>query len=239
VGDFGGGTSDFAVLCVGPGRDRHDPGSGVLSVSGVAQAGDAMDSRFMDTFLLDAFGHDDPWTDPESGEVGPWRPIVHNHVTELFYIPLLRTPDLEDQLDRMEPRMHDPTGLHRLRRLVFDDLGFPLAWAIETSKKALSAADTTTFAFREFYNPRLDFTRDVDLPRFALAATPQLDAYRDAIARAVADAGLTLDDIDEVFLTGGTSQLPFVRGLFRDLLGEGKLREADALTSVCEGLALS
>ena len=55
----------------------------------------------------------------------------------------------------------------------------------------------------------------------------------------LAGAGLDEDGIDDVFLTGGTAQLPFVRGVFAERFGVEKLRSADAFTSVCEGLALS
>ena len=46
IGDFGGGTSDFTLARLGPGRKKagHNP---VLGTSGVAIAGDTFDSRIM------------------------------------------------------------------------------------------------------------------------------------------------------------------------------------------------
>src|ERR1044072_8004487 len=46
IGDFGGGTSDFTLARLGPGRKKagHSP---VLGTSGVAIAGDTFDSRIM------------------------------------------------------------------------------------------------------------------------------------------------------------------------------------------------
>jgi hypothetical chaperone protein len=54
---------------------------------------------------------------------------------------------------------------------------------------------------------------------------------KDLLAR----AGDT-EPIDAVFLTGGSSQIPAVRALFTRQFGEGRLRTADAFTSVASGL---
>ena len=238
VGDFGGGTADFAVLRVGPGTE-HEPDGGVLGISGVAMAGDALDSAFMESFLMEDFGRGGTYTSPHTTGIQHWNPTVLTDVQRLFYIPLLRNAELARQLERMERWMDDPAPIRRLTKLVFDDLGYPLAWAIEGSKRQLSQSDTTRFRFEEFYHPKLDLEHDITRDELAAAASAMLDAYRVGISTAIERSSVAVDAIDEVFLTGGTSQLPFIRSLFSDLLGADKLREANALTSVCEGLALS
>ena len=239
VGDFGGGTSDFAVLRCGPGRRSSDRRSDVLGTSGVAQAGDVLDGRFMDTFLMDAFGRGSTWTRPYSEVPEPWDHPVQRQIQRLYYLHLLRSRELQEGLDRLEPRMSDPAIVRRLRRLIFDDLGYPLAWAIEGTKRAFSESERPTFAFDEFHSPSLDLAREVDLEGYARGCSVVLDAYRRAIELALERAGLRTEDIDDVFLTGGTSQLPFVRDLFVERFGAERLRGADAFTSVCEGLAVA
>ena len=68
IGDFGGGTSDFSLLRVGPtvrrGRDRDD---GILGTEGVALAGDAFDARIVRNLVSPAL-----WT-----TVSP-EPVVLN-----------------------------------------------------------------------------------------------------------------------------------------------------------------
>ncbi|MEQ1507513.1 MAG: Hsp70 family protein [Myxococcota bacterium] len=238
VGDFGGGTSDFAILRVGPSRVAGDRLRDVLGTSGVARAGDALDARFMDTFLMEYFGRGATWRN-RHGEMAPWWHPVQNQIRRLYYLHLLRDRSLDEGLQRIEPRMSDPTVIRRIRRLVFDDLGYPMAYAIEACKRELSDTDATTFRFGEFHSPTLDIEHPVDLRGFADGCAELLDAYRRAIHEVVEVAGLGIDRIDDVFLTGGTSQLPFIRGLFADLFGADKLRTADSFTSVCEGLALS
>lgn len=239
VGDFGGGTSDFAILRVGPERmGRPGRDDDILATSGVAKAGDVLDGHFLDAFVLDDLGRACQITPRYGGEPTPWEHSVLKKVQRLFDLHLLRTDELDEALDYVETHVDDPRPIRRLRRLVFDDLGYPMAWAIEGTKRELSERDPAPFRFEEF-GPTLDLARDVPLGGFAEACDEVLGEYGEAIDRVLAGAGLDEDGIDDVFLTGGTAQLPFVRGVFAERFGVGKLRSADAFTSVCEGLALS
>ena len=58
------------------------------------------------------------------------------------------------------------------------------------------------------------------------------------IDETLAGAGLGPDDIDVVFLTGGSSYIPLIRSIFETKIGAGKIRTADAFTSVAYGLGL-
>jgi hypothetical chaperone protein len=239
VGDFGGGTADFAVLKVGPGRVGGDRLKDVLGTAGVAQAGDVLDGRFMETYLMPYFGRGTPLIPKYSTAEEPWQHPVHRKIQRLYDLHRLRTDDLQRRLEALEPRMVDTRPIRRLRRLVFDDLGYPLAWAIEHSKRTLSDTSHTTFAFGDFFIEELDIHHPVDVDSFAEGCQEQLSAYRKATLDAVRTAGLTPDRVDDIFLTGGTSQLPFIRGLYADLFGAERIATADAFTSVCAGLALS
>ncbi len=238
VGYFGGGTSDFAILRVGPGRsgDRLDD---ILAVSGVAKAGDVLDGCFLETFLMPFFGLGAGLTPRYGTASEPWSHEIHRQIQRLYYLHLLRSDDLARRLDYVETHLDDPVPVERLRRLVFDDLGYPMAWAIEGTKRALSEVDATTFRFDDFHNERLDIARPVDRATFAAGCAAVLDEYGAAVDEVLRLAGLGPGDVDDVFLTGGTAQLPFVQAVLGDRLGAEKLRSADAFTSVCEGLALS
>ena len=54
----------------------------------------------------------------------------------------------------------------------------------------------------------------------------------------MAECGVDPCDVDAVFLTGGSSLVPAVRGLFYERFGADKLRGGGELTSVAGGLAL-
>ncbi len=59
IGDFGGGTSDFSLLHVGPGvRRRGRKAEDLLGNSGVGLAGDAFDARIVRKLVSPALGAD-------------------------------------------------------------------------------------------------------------------------------------------------------------------------------------
>lgn len=238
VGDFGGGTADFAILRVGPRGPSGSGGDDVLGTSGVALAGDALDAVFVTQFLSPYFGKDAPYSDASTGR-RRWDPDILRQIPRLYDIHRFRDRELAEVLDRMERRVDDPRVVRRLRRLVFDDLGYPLARAIEATKRELSPDRPTRFRFDEFHSEALDLEFQVTSASFGAASDRVLGHYAAAVASALAQAGRTPDGIDDVFLTGGTSQLPFVRRLFERTFGAGKLRAGHVFTSVCEGLALS
>jgi hypothetical chaperone protein len=47
-----------------------------------------------------------------------------------------------------------------------------------------------------------------------------------------------VDEVDRVFLTGGTSFVPAIRRLFAERFGEERLTSADQFESIAYGLAL-
>jgi len=58
------------------------------------------------------------------------------------------------------------------------------------------------------------------------------------VDRVTADAGISPDAVDRVFLTGGTAFVPAVRRLFETRFGAAKLAGGGEFVSVAEGLAL-
>ena len=62
VADFGGGTSDFSLVRVGP---RVAPGdaSAILATGGLAIGGDSFDARIIDALVAPALGRDTSYRD--------------------------------------------------------------------------------------------------------------------------------------------------------------------------------
>ena len=74
--------------------------------------------------------------------------------------------------------------------------------------------------------------------RFEQWIGTHLRAIEDCVERLVASTGVRPADVDRVFLTGGSSFVPAVRGIFAAKFGEAKLAAGDEFTSVANGLAL-
>ena len=70
VADFGGGTSDFCVLRVGPGARKEASAKRVLGVSGVGVAGDSLDARIVEHIVAPELGKGSACPQ-RNGEVAP------------------------------------------------------------------------------------------------------------------------------------------------------------------------
>jgi hypothetical chaperone protein len=68
---------------------------------------------------------------------------------------------------------------------------------------------------------------------------PELEQIERGLASLLHKTGIAPNDVDAVFLTGGSSLVPAVRRIFEAAFGTEKLRSGDEFTSVARGLALS
>ena len=58
------------------------------------------------------------------------------------------------------------------------------------------------------------------------------------IDKVLTEAGITAQEVEKVFLTGGTSFVPAVQRLFAERFGDERLTSADQFESIAYGLAL-
>jgi hypothetical chaperone protein len=113
-----------------------------------------------------------------------------------------------------------------------DNLGYRLFRAIEKAKVELSSREETTLEFEE---ARIHLHERITRAEFEEASEPLLTQLREVtegLLRRCEGAG----EVDAVFLTGGSSQIPAVRRLYAERFGEERMRTKDAFTSVAEGL---
>ncbi len=128
-----------------------------------------------------------------------------------------------------------PERLHRLIRLLEDEAGYALYRAVSRVKAALSDAERATLCFRH-----ADLAVDAEIRRAEFEAwiAPDLARIGAAADAALADAGLSPERINRGLMTGGTSLVPAVRGLFERRFGAGRVAGGGEFVSVAEGLAL-
>src|SRR5262249_40290549 len=94
---------------------------------------------------------------------------------------------------------------------------------------------TATFAFRDHPIDLAATIGRADFERWIASEVAAIAACVDAL---LARAGTAPADVASVFLTGGSSFVPVVRGVFAERFGEGRLRGGEELTTVAKGLAV-
>ena len=230
VGDFGGGTSDFSIVRFH--REGGEIRSTALANAGVGVAGDAFDYRIIDHLVS-----------PELGKGSSYRafdnilPIPNRYYTAFArweQLALLRASrDMRDIRGLVRTAL-EPRKLAALVEVLDDNHGYRLYQAVSALKEALSEADEARFLF-EAGSVRIE--RRVRRLEFETWIAPELAAIERAVDDALDRAGLGPEDLDRVFLTGGSSFVPAVRRLFAQRFGEAKLEGGGELVSIASGLA--
>jgi len=240
IGDFGGGTSDFSLLRVGPGvsrrgRSRDSHSEALLGVSGVALAGDAFDARIVRKLVSPALGSDSfaLSLNKKLPAVPAW---IYSNLERWHYLSFLRTRDVMEILRSARLRALEPKKIQALIDLVEEDLGYQLHQAVQRAKFELSHADAAEFRFSD---GSMDLSIPIGRADFEAWIADELHAIEGSIDSLFRSAGVDPLQVDRVFLTGGSSFVPAVRRIFNRRFGEDRVRSGNEFTSVARGLALS
>ncbi len=238
VGDFGGGTSDFAIVKVtgGKQKERHDCKSNVLSIDGVYIGGDIFDSQIMWEKIAGYFGKDVRVKALMSDfTLGMPSPIM-NKLRRWHLIPLLRTPRTRRSISEIKHQADRKDLVENLERLVDDNYGYMLFQSIEKAKCELSSKKETDIFFNGI---NLFINKHITRPEFEEIISRELKEIDDCVVSTIQKAGLSPKEIDIVSLTGGSSFIPCIKRIFEEKFGQDKINQTDAFTNVAYGLGLS
>ncbi len=232
VADLGGGTSDFTVMEVGPShRDRGDRLDSVLASGGVAVAGDRIDGEIVRAVLLPLLGQGSSYSVMGAPTRVPGS--VFQKLLRWNHVSFLKSRDTLEFLRLVEQTSDRPEAIGALLELVDSDLGYVLYRAVERAKIAMATSPTAMIEDTEIGLP---ISTELTVETFRRAIAKPLDEIMLKAEAVLASAGTSREDIDAVFLTGGTSLLGPVRERFAALFGEHKLAAQDSFTSVAKGL---
>jgi hypothetical chaperone protein len=235
IGDFGGGTSDFSLLRVGPDlRRRGRTPQDLLGNSGVGLAGDAFDARIIRKLVSPALG-----SDSEARSLNKLLPAVpawiYANLERWHYLSFLRTNNVREILKSARIRALEPEKIQALITLIEEDLGYQLHQAVQQVKFALSQSERAEFRFRD---GSMDLRIPVKRAEFESWIAHDLQAIENSIDGLLKDSGVDPRAVDRVFLTGGSSFVPAVRRIFETRFGKERIRSGNEFTSVAHGLAL-
>lgn len=234
VADFGGGTSDFCVMRLGPSRHAQTSRlDDILATGGVGVAGDDIDGAIIDHVVAPQLGKGSSYR--EMGKVMPVPASYYHKLSRWHRLSFLKSERTRRELDRLHQHALEPAKLAGLCHIVEANQGFHLHKSVERAKIALSSADRTTF-FYEDGPVRLE--AEVTREAFEGWIAPSVTAIAQCLEQTLDRAGVEPQQIDRVFLAGGTAFVPAVRRVFVDRFGESKLCGGDELVSIASGLAL-
>jgi hypothetical chaperone protein len=232
IADIGGGTSDFSIVRLGPERHgKSDRSADILANDGVRVGGTDFDRQLSLGVVMPLFGFGSAMKRP--GLDVPSR-YFHDLAT-WSSINRMYEPGVAAEIRRVRQEASEPALLDRLLRVLEEQRGHTLAMEIEEAKIALS--DTRRAAIPlEWVAPGLG----------AAIGRPDLVGHTRQLAERIAarvkiclaQARLKPDDIDAVFLTGGSVRLAHVRKAITKAVPSARVVEGDTFGAVGKGLTL-
>lgn len=234
IADFGGGTSDFSLVRVGPGQKARGP-ERILGNDGVGIAGDALDARLMHHLVAPKLGLGSTYKSLMGDKELPVPVWIYARLLRWHHLSFLKSKKNIDLLEGIASQTRDGAPIRALLHVIENDLGYHLYRAIERTKVALSGADEALFTFSD--DP-LEIEVPVARRDFETWIEEDLAKMSACVDGLCARAGVSPKDVDQVFLTGGSSFVPAVRRIFETRFGKERLRSGGELVSVASGLAL-
>ncbi len=229
IADFGGGTSDFSLLRVGPRVKKR----GVVATAGLGLAGDAFDAKIVRHVVSPMLGLGSEYR--SMGKMLPMPSSVYLKLEKWHHLSFLKTQDTLRMLRSLEVLSEEPGKVAALIDLVENDAGYNLHRSVQRTKVELSSRESSEFVYED---PLVSIKQVVTRGDFEDWIEPELSAISDCVDRLLKDARTDAAVVDRVFLTGGSSLVPAVRRIFEHRFGVEKVSAGDEFTSVARGLAL-
>jgi len=231
VVDIGGGTSDFTLIRLSPGRaQKADRKADILASSGVHIGGTDFDRALNLASVMPTLGLGSLLKSGLQMPSSHYFNLATWHTINLAY-----TRKAAAQIADLQRDARDKTKLARLQTLVEERSGHWLAIQVEAAKIALSDATSTEMNLgRIAPGEHLVLHR----PDFDGAINVLVNRVEATISRLLLDAGVTAAGVDTVFFTGGSSGVPLLRDRIAAVLGGARAVEGDRFGSIGAGLAL-
>ncbi len=229
--DIGGGTSDFTLIRLSPERHRvAERQSDILATGGVHIGGTDFDKQLSLQGVMPLFGYGSRM---KSGALMPTS--YHLNLATWHTINALYSQKSQLALGSMRYDIEDSFGIDRLFKLIEQRAGHWLAMEVEASKIELTEHDSRHIDLRRV-EPEL--TAELTRALFEEAIEGLLERVRGSVTELLAKAGISEDQVDTVFFTGGSSGIPALRNSVSAMLPNARHVEGNIFGSIGSGLAI-
>ncbi|MCX5494333.1 Hsp70 family protein [Kaistia dalseonensis] len=232
IADIGGGTSDFSIVRIGPERrGRAERVDDILANDGIRVGGTDFDKQLSLGTVMPLLGFG-------SGMKRAGLPVPSGYFHDLATwstINRLYERGVMHQLQEVRRDAAHPELIARLIHVVDERGGHRLAIDVEGAKIALSD------------EPKVQLLLDwverglasaIDRETLVRQTENLAGRIADRIGDCLRDAGLKADQIDAVFLTGGSTRLAHVHAAILATVPEARVVDGDTFGSVGMGLTI-
>jgi hypothetical chaperone protein len=231
VCDFGGGTSDFSLIRFE--RRGENAVATPIGHAGLGLAGDNFDYRIIDAVVSPHLGKGTLFR--SMGKTLPVPQHYHASFARWHQLAMLKTPANLRELERLEHASLSPDKIAKFLDIIRNDWGFNIYRAVSDAKVRLSSAPRAEFTLKL---GRLEIEQQITRRDFESWIVQDIHRIEQTVDTLLVAQSVRADDIDSVFLTGGSSLIPAVRRVFETRFGAHRLADGENFQSVAFGLAL-
>jgi len=236
VADLGGGTTDFTYLVLDPEKvGSKDRKKDMMASGGIYIGGDSFDSAFMWDKGTPYFGKNTLY-EATPGKVLTVPISLFANICSWdkmnFFNGLRIQKDLEDYYYYSKK----DRKFKNLLTLVDHNLGYSVFQSIEKTKIDLSDLKVSTFAYT---NMGIEINEEISIDQYNTIIHKDIQKISAYLDEFMLKNNIKPEDIDSLFLTGGSSLVGAVQHLFRTRFPHIPLNSGDNFTSVAQGLAYS
>lgn len=233
IGDFGGGTSDFTLIRMGPYPYQKEH---VLGLEGCPLAGDALDSLFMSQRLNEFFGAKTKYKMLMGRNLLTMPASIMDRLNQPAHIVHLKekaTYEFIREVMKGAIGEEQKIAVNRLFMMIEEQQIFSFFEEIEKTKRHLSSQNSAQFAFDY---PGLEVSAHFLRTEFESWAQKAKEKIFTAMDECFKQAQINTEDVDLVYLTGGSAQVPLIREELELRFGSDKLKTQSHFHSVLSGL---
>jgi len=236
VADLGGGTTDFTYLFLDPDKvGNTDRKNDMIASGGVYVGGDSFDSAFMWDRGTPYFGKNTLYEATPGKVLSVPISLFANICTwdkMNFFNGLRIQKDLQDYYHYSKK----DRKFKNLITLVDNNLGYSVFQSIEKTKISLSKADASQFTYS---NMDIEIDEEISVTQYNGIINKDINKISNYLEDFMLKNNIQSEDIDSLFLTGGTSLVGGVQHLFKTKFPHIPVNSGDNFTSVAKGLAYS
>jgi hypothetical chaperone protein len=229
--DVGGGTSDFSLF-----RSGRE-GVTILANHGVRIGGTDFDRSISIDRVMPHLGKGTELRKVMGPGSSPTPNAIFNDLATWEMISFLYTPQNRRLAAEMVRLAHQPERLSRLAKVVEDELGHDVSFAVERGKIAVNGGAEMAAILLDQIEPGFS------VPLSAEALGASLVQYADALAEGAREtlriAGKDVSFVEKVVYVGGSSLMSMVSQTMKEQFPLAAHSFSNVFTAVADGLAIA
>ncbi len=236
VADLGGGTTDFTYLVLDPAKvGSKDRKNDMIASGGIYIGGDSLDSAFMWEKGTPYFGKNTMY-EATPGKVLNVPKSLFANICTWDKMNFFNGLKIQKEIEEYYYYSGNDPKFKNLITLIENNLGYSLFRSIEKTKIELSDQTLSNFTYS---NMEIEIDEDISIEQYNSIIEKDILKIEKYLDQFMETHKVEPQDIDCLFLTGGTSMVAAVQQLFKNKFPHIPLNSGDNFKSVAKGLAYS